>query len=74
MGLGPSTRVHSMCSCRLDGLALVPSTAVWGFVLCGVVFPLHISKLDSKASGVSLAQLHPPLVARFTLEVTGVES
>lgn len=66
-------RVYSMCSCKLEGLALIHSTATWGFVLCCVVFPLHISRLDSKASGVSLAQLHPPLVARFTLEVTGVE-
>lgn len=64
----------SMCLCVLDGLAVHHSTAVWGFVLCCLVFPLHISRLDSKASGVSLAQLHPPLVARFTLEVTGVES
>lgn len=56
------------------GLPSFTITAAWGFVLCSVVFPLHISRLDSKASGVSLAQLHPPLVARFTLEVTGVES
>lgn len=45
------------------------SAAAWGFVLAkaSIVFPLHISKLASKASGVSLAQLHPLLVARFTL-------
>lgn len=66
--------VYSMCSCKLDGLALIHSAAMWGFVLCSVLFPLHISRLASKASGVSVAQLHPLLVARFTLEVTGVES
>lgn len=57
--------------CRHGGL--VHSAAVWGFVLCCIVFPLHLSRLDSKASGVPSAQLHPPLVARFTLEVAGVE-
>lgn len=64
----------SMCLCRLHGLAFIHSTSMWGFALSRIVFPLHISRLARKASGVSLAQLHPPLVARFTLEVTGVES
>lgn len=72
--MGPGIRVYSMCSCTLGRLALVYYTSVWGFVLCGVGFPLHISRSDSKASGVSSAQLHPPLVARFALEVTGAES
>lgn len=63
-------RVYSMCSCRLDEFT---QRQCGDFQRC-IFSTEHISMLDSKASGVFLAQLHPPLVARFTLEVTGVES
>lgn len=53
------------------GLALLDTTTLWGFVLHYFAFPL--SGLDSGPIRVSPAQLHPLLVARFPLEVAGVE-
>lgn len=53
-------------------LALVDTAALWGFVLRCFVFALSRSGIES--ARVSPAQLHPLCVARFPLEVTGVES
>lgn len=61
-----------MCLCKMNGLALVDPTALWGFVLHCFGFPLSGS--DSESARVSSAQLHPLRAARFPLEVTGVES
>lgn len=71
LGLAPSALLLACADVKMDGLALVDTTALWGFVLHYFVFPL--SGLDSGSVRVSPAQLHPLLVARFPLRVTGVE-
>lgn len=71
LGPAPSKHVLACADVKTYGLALVDTTTLWGFVLHYFAFPL--SGLDSGPIRVSPAQLHPLLVARFPLEVAGVE-
>lgn len=58
--------------CGHANLTSVHATLAWGFASSRA--SAAALRSESEASGVSSAQLHPPFVARFTLEVTGAES